>query len=246
MQESVGELLGAFLDMMKTRADHGGAVLSAAGLVAGFGKTPVCEAVSLELHAGTSLAIVGPNGAGKSTVARTLSGQQPPLSGQVFFQGQPVDERTAFFRSSVAAVFDEDAFFPGLTVAEHLLMTARGHQVDNPEQAVAAELDYFELGSRSGNMPNELSSGQRRRLLLASAFIRPATLLVLDEPEQRLDLRLRGALATRLRSVAKNGCALLLITHDPALLVDAADQCLLVDEQVTFLSPRAAAAVISA
>lgn len=222
------------------------ATLSADSLVAGFDRTPVCEAVSFELNAGTSLAIVGPNGAGKSTVARTLCGQQRPLSGQSFFQGELVDERTEFFRRNVATIFDEDAFFPGLTVAEHLLMTAHGFQVPDPEQAVAAELDFFELSHHGANMPDELSSGQRRRVLLASAFIRPASLMVLDEPEQRLDVRMRRELAIRLNVTREAGGTLLLITHDPVLLTEVAQYSMVVDEQVSFLSPHKAAAVISA
>lgn len=152
----------------------------------------------------------------------------------------------SFFRRNVATIFDEDAFFPGLTVAEHLLMTAHGFQVPDPEQAVAAELDFFELSHRGANMPDELSSGQRRRVLLASAFIRPASLMVLDEPEQRLDVRMRRELAIRLNATTHTGCALLLITHDPVLLTEVAQHCMVVDEQVSFLSPHEAAAVISA
>lgn len=224
----------------------GTATIVAEGLVAGFGRTPVCDPVSFELSAGSSMAIVGPNGAGKSTVARTLCGQQQPLAGLSYFQGRPVDERSASFRRNVATIFDEDAFFPGLTVAEHLLMTAHGHQVPKPAKAVDAELEFFELGNHGGNMPDELSSGQRRRLLLASALIRPATLLVLDEPEQRLDVPMRRELATRLNAATDQGSTLLLITHDPLLLTDVADRCMVVDEQVRFLSPNEAAAVISA
>lgn len=234
------------MGLLDRDAAGGAAILSADGLVAGFGRTPVCEAVSFELRAGASMAIVGPNGAGKSTVARTLCGQQMPLAGQSYFQGRPVDERSANFRRNVATIFDEDAFFPGLTVAEHLLMTAHGHQVPKPAKAVEAELEFFGLGNHGENMPDELSSGQRRRLLLASALIRPATLLVLDEPEQRLDVRMRRELAIRLNAATDHGSTLLLITHDPLLLTEVADQCMVVDEEVRFPSPVEAAAVISA
>ncbi|MCZ4136183.1 hypothetical protein BZG24_30420, partial [Escherichia coli] len=61
-------------------------------------------------------------------------------------------------------------------------------------QAVQAELDFFEITAVAGHLPGELSSGQRRKLLLAAVLIRPAELLILDEPEQRLDLRIRHKL----------------------------------------------------
>jgi ABC-type multidrug transport system ATPase subunit len=109
------------------------------------------------------------------------------------------------FRRQVAAVFDEDVFFPSLTVREHLLLVARGHSLSTPDDAVDAELSFFGLAERSHAVPDALSSGQRRRLLLAAAFIRPSSLMILDEPEQRLDPVMRDALAQHIQQLADAG-----------------------------------------
>lgn len=209
-----------------------GDVLVADRLLVGYAGRPVCGEASFGISPGKVLAMVGFNGAGKSTVARTLAGRQAALAGEVRLLGLPVVPDSVAFRRQVAVVFDEDVFFPSLTVREHLLLVARGHALDAPEDAVDAELDFFGLSERSDVVPDMLSSGQRRRLLLAAAFIRPSVLLVLDEPEQRLDPVMRDALARRVRRRSDAGTAVVLVTHDPRLLVQTATTCLVIDEVV--------------
>ena len=223
------------------------AVVAACDLVVGYGDTPVCAPVELELHPGEVLALVGPNGSGKSTVLRTVLGLQEPLAGTVDVLGGPVDERSAAHRAAVAAVLDDDAWFPGLTAREHLLLTAGGHGVLDPTAAVDAVLDAFGLTERQHHVPSALSSGQRRRLLLAAAFVRPRELLVLDEPEQRLDARLRHALADLLRAEAAGGRAVLVATHDPRLLLAVgADAIGIADDACPRLTAEQAAAFMDA
>lgn len=210
----------------------GDALLVAAELSVGHGGSPVCAPVTVGVPAGSALALVGPNGAGKSTVLQTLVGLLPPLAGTVHFAGRPVDEREAPFRRAVATVLDDDAFFPSLTGEEHLLLTARGHGVADPEAVVAAEVAAFGLQDRAGALPSALSSGQRRRLALAAALVRPARLLVLDEPERRLDAPMRRLLAARLADVVAAGTAVVFASHDAGFVDALADRVLVVDDDV--------------
>lgn len=209
-----------------------GDVLEAERLLVGYAGTPVCGEVSFSVAAGEVLAVVGFNGAGKSTVVRTLAGRQEALAGDVRVHGLPVLPDAVLFRRQVAVVFDEDVFFPSLTVREHLLLVARGHSLRSPDDAVDAELKFFGLAERADAVPDALSSGQRRRLLLAAGFIRPASLLVLDEPEQRLDPVMRDSLAERIQQLADAGTAIVIVTHDPRLLARTATECLVIDEVV--------------
>ena len=140
------------------------ALLAATDLAVGHGGAPVCAPVTLSVTAGSAVALVGPNGAGKSTVLQTMVGLLPPLAGTIRFAGEPVDERAASFRRAVAGVLDDDAFFPSLTGAEHLLLTARAHGVADAEAVVAAELAAFGLAERGAALPSALSSGLWRLL----------------------------------------------------------------------------------
>jgi ABC-2 type transport system ATP-binding protein len=222
-----------------------GPLLSASALSVGYQGSPVCAPVDVSLAPGRALGVVGPNGAGKSTLLRTLAGLLRPLSGTVQFDGEEVDERRADFRRAVAAVLDDDAFFVALTGREHLLLTARGHGVRGAEEVVAAEVDAFGLGDRVDALPSALSSGQRRRLALAAAFVRPARLLILDEPERRLDAGMRSRLAARLGGLRDAGAAVLFASHDAELLAALADDVLLLDDAACrVIGPRDVPAVL--
>jgi ABC-2 type transport system ATP-binding protein len=226
---------------MKNRTEPD-VLLHAEGLSVGYGGDPVAPSVDLALHPGRALGLVGANGAGKSTLLQTLTGLLEPLAGEVRFAGEPVDERRADFRRDVATVLDDEAFFPSLTGREHLLLTARGHGVQLPESVVAEEVAVFGLADRIDALPSQLSSGQRRRLALAAAFVRPARMVVLDEPERRLDAGMRTRLAERLARRRDEGAAILFACHDADFLRIVADDVLLLgDETATLLEPAAAA-----
>ncbi len=220
-------------------------LLRATDLAVGHGGEPVCGPVTLAVGAGEAVALVGPNGAGKSTVLQTMVGLLPPLAGTVTSAGRPVDERDAGFRRAVAGVLDDDAFFPSLTGEEHLLLTARGHGVADAERVVAAELGAFGLTGRAAALPSALSSGQRRRLALAGALVRPARLLVLDEPERRLDTGMRRALADRLAALVVAGGAVLFASHDPEFVEVLADRAVLIgDDECPVVEPADALAAL--
>jgi ABC-2 type transport system ATP-binding protein len=214
-------------------------------LLVGYGSAPVCGEVAFSLRPGEAVALVGPNGAGKSTVLKTVTGGLEPIGGSALIGGKPADDRSLEFRRDVATVFDDDSFFPALTVQEHLAIVAAGHGAANVEDLIAAELDFFGLSEQRESLPHNLSSGQRRRMLLAAAFIRPRTLLILDEPEQRLDTSMRTRLAARLRAEVEAGLGLLLVTHDPDFLRAVATRAIFVADQVRKLTPGQAATAIS-
>lgn len=212
-------------------AERGAAAVVARGLRVGYGETPVCAPVDLAVAPGEVLAVVGPNGSGKSTVLRTLLGRLAPLGGTVEMLGRPVDERERAFRARVAGVGDDDAYFPGLSVREHLVLLARGHGVVEAGRVVDDVLDRFGITARVDAAPTELSSGQRRRLLLSAAFVRPRDVLVLDEPEQRLDPGTRRLVADLLAAEAARGVAVVLATHDPEVATRAGARGLLVGDE---------------
>ena len=113
---------------------------------------------------------------------------------------------------------------------------------DRAQEVVAGLLEEFGLTDHARSLPVALSSGQRRRLLLAAGFVRPRSLLVLDEPEQRLDRGMRDRLAARIVAEKEAGGAVLLATHDPDLLRAVADRAVHVADDVTRLLPTDQAA----
>lgn len=193
------------------------------GLARSFGDHRVLANLDLEVRAGTAAVLVGPNGAGKSTALRCITGADQPDGGTIEVLGEPLDERSATVRAAMAVVMDDLDFFPDLTVVEHLDLFARAHRTPDADDVVDGVLEEVGLIAQSGQLPASLSSGQRRRLALASAFVRPRRLLVLDEPEQRLDQEGLTWLTERLRAEKAAGLAVVLASHSPALVDAVAD-----------------------
>lgn len=191
------------------------------GLTRKFGALVVLDDVAFTVPAGQVLVALGPNGAGKTTLLRCVVGADRPDAGQVFLENRPLDETDPVVRASLATALDDMDFFPDLSVVEHLelLCFAHGGDPARVEEAVS-ELG---LNAARDQLPATLSSGQRRRLALASCFVRPRKLLVLDEPEQRLDVRGRQWLADRLIREKAAGTAVLMASHDPELIDRVAD-----------------------
>lgn len=116
---------------------------------------------------------------------------------------------------------DDLDFFPDLSVVEHLDLLARAHGLAEPDQLVDEVLEEVQLVPQSSQLPGTLSSGQRRRLALATALVQQK-LLVMDEPEQRLDVEGVAWLGARLKHEMTKGLAIVMASHEPSL-VDALD-----------------------
>ncbi|TDT34457.1 heme ABC exporter ATP-binding protein CcmA [Naumannella halotolerans] len=192
-------------------------VLEVKKLTKRYGSTTIIDNLNLSVRAGEAVALTGRNGAGKSTVLRCLIGADRANEGTIELDGVAVSETDPQIRRNLAAVIDDLDFFPDLSVVEHLDLLARAHGVADPDEVVDAVLHEVQLVPQSGQLPGTLSSGQRRRLALATAFVRPAKLLVLDEPEQRLDTEGVEWLAQRLRADRAAGTAIVMATHDEML-----------------------------
>jgi heme ABC exporter ATP-binding subunit CcmA len=201
-------------------------VLRARGLTQRYGDFTVIDGLDLDVPAGTAIALVGPNGSGKSTLLRCLTGLDSASEGTVELDGRPLDERAVATRRALAVVTDDLDFFPDLSVVEHLDLIAQAHGVEDVQAVVDEVLDAVGLFDQAGQLPGTLSSGQRRRLALATVFVRPRRLMVLDEPEQRLDSDGVAWLGDRLRADVDAGASLVFASHDPALVERVADTVL--------------------
>ncbi len=174
--------------------------------------------VSFHADPGEVVALLGSNGAGKTTLLRCIVGAEDLDEGTVTLDGEPMRDTDPGIRRRVAAVLDDMAYFTDVTVWEHLDLLARAHGNDTDEDIVDDALAALALTHVGDQVPDTLSSGQRRRLGLATTLVRPFDLLFLDEPEQRLDEAGRAWLATYLRGLADSGRTVVMASHDPELV----------------------------
>ncbi len=180
---------------------------------------------SLRLVAGESVAVLGENGAGKTTLLRAISGRIRVTSGAVLLRGVPIREARREQRSELSALIDPPTLYPDLTIRDNLaVIEAAWSGWKRPLPGLGSRaLDVFGISQLEKRFPNELSSGQRQLVSLAVTFARPASVLILDEPEQRLDPQRRERVAQAMLDANQRGIAIVFASHDP-LLVDRTAQ----------------------
>jgi ABC-2 type transport system ATP-binding protein len=194
-----------------------------------YGRLVALRDFSLTVAPGRCVALIGANGSGKSTAMRTLAGLLEPTEGEVRIEGldphrEPEAEQA---RARVAMVPDNPLLYGDLTVREHVELVTVAHGI---EADVDGLLDRLGLAHRSDFRPAELSRGMRQKTQLACALIRPAALLLLDEPVVGLDPPSQALLHTILAERKAAGCAVVLTTHQLGFADGLADQGVLLAE----------------
>ncbi|MDQ1685364.1 MAG: type transport system ATP-binding protein [Frankiaceae bacterium] len=196
-----------------------------------FGERVALQQLSLAIAPGAAVALMGPNGSGKTTLLRLISGRDVPSTGQVLLDGRTFTEDDEWVRRAVAVVAEDAAFYPDLTVFEHVWLVAAAHGAgQQSSMLVETALAAFRLDDHAGALPRELSSGQQQALLLATALVRPRRMLVLDEPERRLDPDARDRLAGLLNDERSAGVTIVMATHHRELADAVADHVVLLRE----------------
>jgi ABC-2 type transport system ATP-binding protein len=204
--------------------DLTGPLLTVSGLRRSFGEMPVLAGVDLTVGWGEAVAVTGPNGSGKTTLLRCVAGADQPSGGSIQLCGRPMREQDPSVRRQVAALLDDVEFFVDLSVQEHLALLMCAHGDAAPDEHAATLLAEAGLAKAADQLPVGLSSGQRRRLALATCFARPRILTLMDEPEQRLDRAGRNWLTTRLLAEKEAGRGVLFASHDRSLVGAVADR----------------------
>lgn len=185
------------------------------GLYVSYGSTPVLVDVALTVPVGAGVCVTGENGIGKSTLLRCVASLQQPDAGRIRVFGSTPGSTAEFWRAVVTTV-EPPTWYPGLTVREHAELVCRAHGQDPDEAGVDEALQRFGLAGHTDAIPPSLSSGQKQRLTLALTLLRPSSLLILDEPEQRLDHQGRAAVAEMLDDYLLGGGTVLMASHDEA------------------------------
>ncbi len=207
--------------------------------------------VSLSLRASEVAALMGRNGSGKTTLIKLLAGLLKPASGRVMVRGHEVPERrgvekpkgvTSGYLDTRSASTDEVVQVvgyvpqnPGVllfkdTLLEELAFTRRGHRMSLDEAADRRLLARLGLADEAERYPRDLSTGQRQRAALAAILVADPQVLLLDEPTRGLDYELKEALVAILLDLRRQGCAVLLATHDVELVARCADRVVLMGD----------------
>jgi ABC-2 type transport system ATP-binding protein len=190
-------------------------VISCRGLTKRFGALTAVNSLSLEVAKGTICAFLGPNGAGKSTTVKMLSGLLAPTSGQATVCGFDVATQSLEARRRIGVLPENLGLFDDLTIAEHLLLTARIYGLDKQESHARIEQLLHVLGLSEGRntFAGYGSHGMRKKTAFAMAVLPSPEVLFLDEPFEAIDPATSKIMRDILVSAAARGVTVFLTSH---------------------------------
>ncbi len=200
-------------------------IVAAHGLVRRYGRgataRAVVDGVDLEVHAGTSVAVVGPSGGGKSTLLHLLGGLDRPDEGRVDLLGHDLGrlsegELARLRRRSVGFVFQFFHLVPELTAWENALLPARlAGDLRAGRRRLDALFGRLGLAGREAQLPLDLSGGEQQRVAIARALVMEPRLVLADEPTGNLDEATGAEVLELLRAAVTPERALVMVTHNP-------------------------------
>jgi len=183
------------------------------GLTKHYGTLKAVDDLSFTVRPGEALGLVGPNGAGKTSTLRCVTGVIPPTQGTVRICGEDLAQSPVAAKRHQAFFPDEPRLFDYMTVWQHLVFTARIHQVQGFETLAEPLLEELELTPKRNVLPGELSRGMKQKLAIACGLLHSPRVLYFDEPLTGLDpygiRRMKDSILRRLHE----GAAVVISSH---------------------------------
>ena len=180
--------------------------------------------VDFSISASDFVFIVGRSGSGKTTFLNLISGILDPTQGQVFFEGEDIlsmsDTAKSFYRNeSIGFVPQSLAYLPNLSVFDNVRVPFFLFNRDGDSEGRALSLlELMDIAHLKNEMPQNLSGGEIKRMLIARALMNSPKLLIADEPTANLDKETSETVMNLIKSVNKLGTAVLIVTHDSEIL----------------------------
>lgn len=197
--------------------------------------TPFSD-VNVEIEKGEVISIIGPSGTGKSTLLRCLNLLEMPTAGEVIVDGETITAKGADIsavRRKMGMVFQSFNLFSHLTVIENimlgpvdLLKLSRQEAYDEGMRLLAT----VGLAEKALNYPDELSGGQKQRVAIARALAMKPEIILFDEPTSALDPTMVGEVLTVIRSLAREGLTMMIVTHEMKFARDVSTRIFYMDE----------------
>ncbi|CAK7027082.1 MAG: Glutamine transport ATP-binding protein GlnQ [Paraeggerthella hongkongensis] len=205
------------------------------GLRKAFGDNVVLRGIDLDVYRGEVVVILGPSGSGKSTLLRCVNMLETPTEGRIFFEDTEITSKKTDInkvRAKVGMVFQNFNLFPHLTAKRNVMLAQqkvlrRGKE--ESEQIAIEQLERVGLGERVEYKPSELSGGQQQRVAIARALAMDPHVMLFDEATSALDPELVRDVLGVMKSLAKAGMTMIVVTHEMGFARDVADRVIFMD-----------------
>lgn len=209
--------------------------VSVKGLIKNFGSLEVLKGMDVNVKDGEVVCLIGPSGSGKSTFLRCLNRLESITGGQVVIDGFDITDKGTDInkvRENIGMVFQHFNLFPHKTVMENIIMAPVELKKMTKEQAVVVGeslLKEVGLSEKADVYPAQLSGGQKQRVAIARALAMHPDIMLFDEPTSALDPEMVGEVLNVMKTLAKNGMTMVVVTHEMGFAREVADRIIFMD-----------------
>lgn len=211
-------------------------MINVRNLYKSFGKNEVLKDINETIKKGEVVVIIGPSGSGKSTFLRCLNLLEEPTSGVINFEGEDITNKNVDInkiREKMGMVFQQFNLFPHKTVMENLTIgPTKIKNISNGEAIKKGSelLEKVGLLDKKNVYPNSLSGGQKQRIAIARALAMEPDVMLFDEPTSALDPEMVGEVLGVMKSLAKDGMTMVVVTHEMGFAKEVGDRILFMDD----------------
>lgn len=203
-----------------------------------FGEHDVLKGIDLDVRLGEVVSIIGASGSGKSTMLRCLNLLENPSSGDILYMGESILDKKfdiAKYRAKVGMVFQQFNLFNNMSVLENCVLgqmkvLKRGRE--EAEKTASEYLNRVGMGAFIKARPAQLSGGQKQRVAIARALAMNPDVLLFDEPTSALDPEMVGEVLSVMKTLAKTGLTMLVVTHEMQFAKDVSTRVIFMDKGV--------------
>ena len=209
------------------------AMIEIKNLKKNYGSNEVLKGIDQEVEQHEVLCIIGPSGSGKSTMLRCINHLEEPTSGEIYIDGELVTKSNLDnIRTKMGMVFQQFNLFPHKTVLENLTiapMSVKGVSKEDAEEKALKLLDRVGMLEKADAYPKSLSGGQQQRVAIARALCMDPEIMLFDEPTSALDPEMVGEVLDVMKSLAKEGMAMIVVTHEMGFAREVANKVIFMD-----------------
>lgn len=201
-----------------------------------FGKLEILKGINCHIKKGEVVVVIGPSGSGKSTFLRCLNLLEKPSSGDIILEGKSIlskDTNINKVREKMGMVFQQFNLFPNMTVLENITLAPvklKKLSKDEAEKQALELLDKVGLKDKANVYPNKLSGGQKQRIAIARSLAMNPDIMLFDEPTSALDPEMVGEVLNVMKSLAKEGMTMVVVTHEMSFAKEVASRVLFIDQ----------------
>lgn len=203
-----------------------------------FGTNEVLKDINFSVSKGEVVCIIGASGSGKSTLLRCINLLEYPTSGEILYRGQNILEHSmsnAVYRAKMGMVFQQFNLFNNLTVLDNCIVGQIKVLKKDKNAAKKTAMEYLELVGMSqfiNAKPHQISGGQKQRVAIARALSMEPEALLFDEPTSALDPEMVGEVLKVMKTLAKSGLTMLVVTHEMGFAKDVSNRVVFMDEGI--------------